>query len=322
MLRVRFWGVRGSVPAPLPAEDISGKIESVLRRAVQEGVKSLDEVTPFLEGLPAAETSTLGGNTACVVVSEDEDAIVLDAGTGLRRYGHYLAAQGQLASDRPIHIILSHYHWDHIMGFCFFAPAFAEGNQIILHSPRAEAREYFKIQHSHPFFPVELEHMGAELKFMPMNAGLTRRVAHFDVLPIPLAHPGGGLGYRVDGRAGCVVYLTDTEMEQHSPEETSTYVDFARGADVAVVDSQYSLFQTIEKLTWGHSSILRFIDMLHDADVKTLVMFHYDPDTSDTDVADLLDRARRYTKKMYPDSPMQIEAAAEGKEIAIGEDAD
>ena len=288
MLRVKFWGVRGSIPAPLSADDIASKIDEALQEAVRRKVHTAAGARRYLKSLSTTQSGTHGGNTSCVTVSEGEEMLILDAGTGLRRLGQEMVAQ-TLPGSRTLRLLLSHFHWDHLMGFAFFAPAFIPGNKIVVYTPKTQAKAYFQIQHGDPFFPVELEHMGAQLSFVAMQAGRKRKVGKFEVRSIPLLHPGGGLGYRIDGESGSVVYLTDTEMELKSPREIRRYANFARDADIAIVDSQYSVLETIEKLRWGHSSIFRFIDVLSDVGIRKLVMFHYDPATSDAEIVKLVD---------------------------------
>lgn len=317
MLKVTFWGVRGSVPAPLSPQQIAAKTAVAVREAIRQKVRTQADLDTYLGSLTKAQGGTYGGNTACVTVQEQNEMLVLDAGTGLRRLGNSMARSSSAARDEPIRMLLSHYHWDHIMGFPFFPPAFVPGNRVVVYSPKGDARKYFRIQHGDPFFPVELEHLGAQLEFITMRPGRTRKIGHFSVRAITLRHPGGALGYRIDGTSGAVVYLSDTEMELKTPAQMARYAKFASGADIAIVDSQYSIYDTIEKKYWGHSSIFRFVDLLHDSGVRRIVMFHYDPETSDGDIADLLDSARTYAARMYPRSKVRIDAAAEDDEIVL-----
>lgn len=319
VLRVKFWGVRGSIPTPLTADDIASKIDDALQEAIRRKVHTAAGAKRYLKSLSTTQSGTHGGNTSCVTVSEGDDMLILDAGTGLRRLGQEMAAdtrqrQGQ---GQTVRLLLSHFHWDHLMGFAFFAPAFIPGNKVHVYTPKTQAKAYFQIQHGDPFFPVELEHMGAQLSFVAMQPGRKRKIGNFEVRAIPLRHPGGGLGYRIEGKSGSVVYLTDTEMELKSPKEIRRYATFVKDADLAIVDSQYSVLETIEKLHWGHSSIFRFIDVFSDVGVRKLVMFHYDPATSDAEIVRLVEDARKYARTVYPDSPVSVEPAVEGQEIQV-----
>jgi len=301
----------------LTADEIASKIDEALEEAVRQKVRTPADGKQFLKSLSTTQSGTYGGNTSCVTISEGDEMLILDAGTGLRRLGQEMLAQGRPRQGQTVRLLLSHFHWDHLMGFAFFAPAFIPGNKITVYTPKSQAKAYFQIQHGDPFFPVELEHMGAQLSFVAMHAGRKRRVGSFEIRAIPLLHPGGGLGYRIDSESGSVVYLTDTEMELKSPRDIQRYAAFAKDADVAIVDSQYSVLETIEKLQWGHSSIFRFIDVFNDLGIRRLVMFHYDPATSDPEIVRLVDDARKYAKTVYPASRTAIEPAIEGQEIRI-----
>lgn len=318
MLKVKFWGVRGSIPAPLSAAQMQGKIEDALLQARPSDLKDRGAVRRFLEQLSAGVKGTYGGNTACVSITEGKHTVVFDAGSGLREFGRELMAKRVMFRGQPLSIFLSHFHWDHILGFPFFAPSFVPGNRITIYSPAFRARRYFKIQHGDPFFPVALEHLGATLGFRTIQEDAQRRVGPFKVRAIGLVHPGGGLGYRLDSPSGSVVYLTDTEIEQATLAQARKYAKFVECADLAIVDTQYSVLETVEKRTWGHSSVFRFIDLFRGAGVKTLAMFHYDPDSSDAAVDDLLDRAREYVGTIRLMSGLSIMAAMEGLEIEVG----
>ena len=316
VLKVKFWGVRGSIPTPLTADDIASKIDGALQEVIRRKVRTAAGAGRYLKSLSKTLSGTYGGNTSCVTVSEGEEVLILDAGTGLRRLGQEMVGRAE-GQGRTFRLLLSHFHWDHLMGFAFFAPAFIPGNRITVYTPKARAKVYFQIQHSDPFFPVELEHMGADVSFVAFQPGRKRKVGHFDVRAVPLSHPGGGLGYRIQGESGSVVYLTDTELELESPRTIKRYAEFAEGADVAIVDSQYGILDTIEKRHWGHSSIFRFIDVLNGVGVRRLVMFHYDPTTSDAEIDTLVEDARKYAETVYPGSSIGVEPAVEGQEIRV-----
>jgi phosphoribosyl 1,2-cyclic phosphodiesterase len=318
VLKVKFWGVRGSVPTPLSTPELEGKIEVALLKAKPLDLKTPAAVRRFVKGLSAAERGTYGGNTACVSVSDGTDTVVLDAGSGLRELGRDLAADRVSFKSRPLHVFISHFHWDHILGFPFFAPSFVPGNQVTIYSPAFRAKKFFKIQHGDPFFPVELEHLGATLRFRTIHAAQRRQIGAFQISAVELAHPGGGLGYRLDSPDGSLVYLTDTEIEQASLAQTRRYLQFVQGADMAIVDAQYSVLETVEKRTWGHSSVFRFIDLFREARLKTLVMFHYDPSNVDAEIDDLQARARRYLRTVHPHPSFDVVAAMEGLELEVG----
>lgn len=263
MMRVRFWGVRGSIAAAGP------------------------------------ETAQVGGNTSCVEVragdGADETLIILDAGTGLRRLGESL--RGPVAA----HLFLSHLHWDHIQGFPFFGPAYAPGNRIRLYAPErcaagGDVRAALDAQMRAPHFPVGLDAMRAELSFGAVAAGAVVRVSDGVAVQAAAAkHPNGCLAYRVDAGGRSVVYATDTEHDA-SGRIDRPLLELARGADVLIYDAQYTSDEYAAKRGWGHSTAEEGARLAEAAGVGQLVLYHHDPTHDDWQVA----RIEAATRGRFP----------------------
>jgi len=253
-MRVRFWGVRGSIASAGP------------------------------------ETAQVGGNTSCVEVrvGADDDGgaetlIILDAGTGLRRLGESLT--GPVAA----HLFLSHLHWDHIQGFPFFGPAYAPGNRLRLYAPErcaaaGDVRAALDAQMRAPHFPVGLDAMRAELSFGAVAAGARLTVGAATVQAAAACHPNGCLAYRVDAGGRSVVYATDTEHDASGRLDRSL-VELARGADVLIYDAQYTVDEYAHKRGWGHSTAEEGARLAEAAGVGQLVLYHHDPTHDDWQIA-------------------------------------
>jgi phosphoribosyl 1,2-cyclic phosphodiesterase len=251
MMRVRFWGVRGSIAAAGP------------------------------------RTAAVGGNTSCVEIASDGGGplIVLDAGTGLRALGEQLVARG-----RPVKVelLLSHLHWDHIQGFPFFAPAYAAGNAIALRAPErcaagGDVRAAFAAQMRAPHFPVSLDAMRAALSFHAVAAGAEFDLGAARVRAAAARHPNGCLAYRVTLGGRSVVYATDTEHDGSGPDVE--LLELSRGADVLIYDAQYTEAEYAQKRGWGHSTAAAGAHLAAAAGVGQLVLFHHDPTHDDAAVA-------------------------------------
>ena len=199
-MRVRFWGVRGSIATPGP------------------------------------ETVRYGGNTPCVTVERGRDLLILDAGTGLRPLGVALQAA---AGGQPLDLkmLITHTHWDHIQGFPFFVPAFVPGNRLEVHGPPSLDKPLEKVlrgQMDPEYFPVALGDMAAEITVQEV------REPHFTVGPfavhaIYVNHPGVTMAYRVTLGSTSVVYATDTEpyrgLLAGADGEDSLATEYAAGRD-------------------------------------------------------------------------------------------
>ncbi len=273
-MRIDFWGVRGSIASPGP------------------------------------ETAQVGGNTSCVEVRCGETRIVLDAGTGLRRLGESL--MGEMAeTKRPLdlHLLLSHFHWDHIQGLPFFVPAYVPTTKLsIWGAPNGimSIGETLAHQMMGPVFPVRLDELSAKLDLHEVRQGQSFEIGDVKVRAAKLNHPGGVQAYRIDHDGHSVVYATDTE---HYACLDPQLVALAKGADVLIYDSQYTEEEYAKKVGWGHSTYVRGCELASAAGVGQYVLFHHDPSRTDAKVAELEGRAQ----ELFPSAL----AAREGLRIEL-----
>lgn len=253
-ISVRFWGVRGSIPTP------------------------------------SREAVGYGGNTPCVEVrvSGVEDLYIWDGGTGLRELGRSLRG-----GQAPIHGYLgfSHFHWDHIQGLPFFEPAYASGNAFTLVGPAQPTAGLIQIvggQMASVYFPVGLEQFGAHLAFQEIGEGTVRLGGvRFDTLSS--LHPGRALIYRLVHEGTRVIYATDNELPAGwrqtggpAAHEVERFIHFFADADLLIHDAQYTPEELAHRRGWGHSAWTDALDLAVAAGVKRLILFHHDPDHSDS----------------------------------------
>jgi phosphoribosyl 1,2-cyclic phosphodiesterase len=244
-MRIRFWGVRGSIPCPGP------------------------------------DTVRYGGNTPCVEIRCGNQVLIFDAGTGIRPLGHTLIDAG-MAADTDI--FFSHCHLDHVIGLPFYAPLFTLGNRVNLWAGHLEEQpgveEAVRKVMSFPLFPIEVETFRAHLEFHDFRTGdsLTPYPG-IVVRTMPLSHPGGATGYRVEYGGRSAAYITDIELGDGPFDEGAMVL--AKNASALIIDSTYTDQEMPAHIGWGHSSwqqVVRFADA---ASVDKLCLFHHDPDHDD-----------------------------------------
>ena len=222
-----------------------------------------------------------------------DEYFVCDMGSGARPFGaHVLARQ----SGRPavVNIFMSHMHWDHIMGFPFFGPAYVPGTRLRIYGCHADLEDALRRQQEPPSFPVEFAQLTATIEFVPLVPGETREVAGVKVTAAPQFHSGDSYGYRFEHDGKSFVYSTDSEHKLEDRRETERFVEFFRGADLVIFDAMYSLAEAISvKADWGHSSNVVGVELCQMAQAKHLVLFHHEPANNDSAIDALLKDARR-----------------------------
>jgi phosphoribosyl 1,2-cyclic phosphodiesterase len=277
--KLSFWGVRGSTPTVDPG------------------------------------TWRYGGNTPCLeLATPDGMQIILDCGTGLRILGSRWSAPSGNGSAET-HILVTHYHWDHIQGIPFFAPLYVEQNKFHFYSFRSKflgrdsLKQVFETQMALPYFPVNMSAMNAKRRFQEVDGGDSFHVGENKVTARWLNHPQGCLGFRVETSAGTVVYATDNEPGD--PALDASLRELAAGADIFINDAQFTPEQlATTKKGWGHSSWKEGVQVARDARATTLVLFHHDPDSTDRMVDNVLRQARDEFDSVF--------SASEGMVITLG----
>jgi len=254
-LQMRFWGVRGSTPAP-------GKDKLVY-----------------------------GGNTPCVEIRDASGQILIfDGGSGIRELGQQLATEFA-GGNFSAHLFLTHFHWDHIQGIPYFKPLFAPTTTLGVHSWTSGevTRRILEDQMRAPYFPVNLADVSARMRFEQMKSDRVK-LGEVSVESFPLNHPQGAYGYRIEAGGKSIVYATD--LEHGDPQLDRVLRDYASGADVLIYDAQYNDEEYATHRGWGHSTWREATQVARDAGVGRLFLIYFDPAHADADVAESERRAR------------------------------
>ena len=316
---VRFWGTRGSIPVALTSADIRRKIEAALSLAIAKGVDSPDKLRSFIDNdLDFSISQTYGGHSPCVEIETGRaEYLVCDMGSGARAFGGRIMS-AQKSGMIVVNVLMSHVHWDHIMGFPFFAPAYVPGTRIRIFGCHDVLENAFRLLQSAPCFPVDFSRLSAEIEFVKLEAGKTTDIAGFRVTPKLQRHTGDSYGYRFERDGKAVVYSTDSEHKLEDPSETEAFVAFFRNADLVIFDAMYSLLDAVSvKEDWGHSSNIVGVELAQLANVKHLCMFHHEPAFNDQRIQSVLDETIRFERLTRGSRPLRVSAAYDGMELDV-----
>lgn len=297
---IKFWGTRGSIPAPLHASALKQKLRQALEGAAGLDLSDSAVLDRYMERLPFTVQQTVGGNTTCMEIRLGDQLLIVDAGSGIRLLGLDLMQQGFSQGHRQAAMLFTHTHWDHIQGFPFFQPAFVPNNHFIFYSPFAELAERLARQQHPDFFPVPVSYMSATLEFRQIEEKQWSRIGQLKVYPLRLSHPGVTYGYRLEDGDTCIVIATDSEYKRAEAASTREYVEFFRDADLLVFDAQYSLTEALDKPDWGHSTAIMGAEFAYRANVKRLALFHHDPTSSDEQIWEAKEQAEAYLLHRQP----------------------
>ncbi|MCX5746945.1 MAG: MBL fold metallo-hydrolase [Proteobacteria bacterium] len=305
-MKVRFWGVRGSIP------------------------------------VPGRATNRYGGNTSCVEVRPRSGSpIIIDAGTGIRRLGKSLMDEAFGEGKGSAAILISHTHWDHVQGLPFFSPLYRAGNQVEIFARQRDLHleAVFSQQHDAPYFPVPLSAMHARTGFHEIIEGSTFQIGDAQVTSARLNHPWIALAYRIEVDGASVVYCADTapftdlllgQEFVHSPTMELTpairaelaamragVVALARNADLLIYDTQFTPAEYTVRPHWGHSRPDDALEIAREAKVKQVALFHHAPMRSDDENDLILAQYRQVVIDAH--DPFTIVSAYEGLEIMLGD---
>ena len=281
-MRVKFWGTRGSI------------------------------------AVPGKNTIIYGGNTTCLDVTlRNGRKVIIDAGTGIRSLGEQLISENDYVD---IHLLITHIHWDHILGFPFFPPIYNPSSVIWVdgHATCMKGLRYaFDNNMGDGFFPIKFDDLKAQIRYIEKVRDHVLEIDGTLIDSIPLQHPQGGLGFRFREGDKTLVFLTDNELRDDAwiGRGPGEYAKFCEDADVLIHDCQYTPQEIEYRQGWGHSDYESLVQMACKANVKRLILFHHDPSRKDSEVTAIEHRCEYLARKL--NSNMIIEAAKEDGVIKI-----
>jgi phosphoribosyl 1,2-cyclic phosphodiesterase len=308
-MKVKFWGVRGSLP------------------------------------VPGRKTERYGGNTSCVEVrSASGTRVVVDAGTGIRKLGKELVAEGE-AGRAEVHLLVSHTHWDHIQGLPYFTPLYQRGSKMTVYARKRDdlhLRAVFASQTNDPYFPVPFHEAEARIGFQELPDSARFEIADVKVACTRLNHPYIATAYRLTADGASVVYVSDTapfsdilfedEFVARPPSPGAELppadrqklarmregvVRLCAGADLVIYDTMFTPEDYQRIPHYGHSRPADAVDVCREAEAQRLALFHHAPERTDTEIDAILADTRAVASRAGS-GKLEVMAAYEGLDLELG----
>lgn len=295
-MKVKFWGVRGSLPtAPSPLQRIEN-VEEILHSFFASGKNSSAQINDFILQSDITDLGGYGTATTSVEVKSSSGAsLIIDGGTGIRRISDHMMKTNTLTSRSPIHILMTHFHWDHILGLNFFVPLFMKGTRIHFYGVQDDLESAIKAIFKKPYFPVEFKELQSEIHFYKLEPRKKIQIEDFEVTPYLLDHPDPCWGYKISHGGMTYAHCVDTEGVRHDRDALGPDLPLYQGIDMMYFDAQYTLPELAEKQNWGHSASQIGLEIALREGIKNVIFGHHDPGAGSKQIAKL----RHETAEFY-----------------------
>ena len=295
-------------------------------------------------------TVEFGGNTNCFYIEAGPHKSILDCGSGVAVLGDHLMKEWLAGHQKPMSFIvgLSHYHWDHIQGLPFCVPFFI-GNTFDIHGfrpsghenqnmPRTAVETMLAHQQSNPHFPIAHESLPSSRRYISHDRQFSEVIYYnwdehvgsvmdnasfklgdpslLRITTIPLNHPNGAIGYRLDYGGHSVAYCCDSEPFRY-PNARITSI--CKDVDLLIMDGAYTEEQLTGNMqTFGHGSPESCVDQALECGAKHLLITHHEPKHDDKKLRHMQAEARLYASKKERKIDLGVAFAREGEEILVG----
>jgi phosphoribosyl 1,2-cyclic phosphodiesterase len=293
---IKFWGTRGSTPRAFTHEDILGLFKRLKSTTARGGKTTLDEVLTAYAEKNLKVPLGFGGDTTCVEIGSGNQFLYVDMGSGIRQAGTEAISKG----IKDFHLLVTHMHWDHVLGLPFFRPIFTKGCNLHIYHVHKDSPEFIKVNFNGINFPVTWKDLGSKISFHRIDPYTPTTIAGMTVEPFSLDHPGEAFGYRIEGDGQSVVIGFDSEYTRTSKEALGQDLKYYQNLHTLIFDGQYTHEELEHRKGWGHSTPSTGCELALREGIKRVVFTHHDPWSDFVKLTTMWDDARKHLSSLLP----------------------
>jgi phosphoribosyl 1,2-cyclic phosphodiesterase len=280
-------------------------------RPVRQILKVLPPRKAFVDGLPDHLKSCYGGNSSCVHLQVGAHHVIFDGGSGLRVLGNHLLKGVWKREGRGPSVFVA-YPLGPYLGIPLFVPFYREGNKVNIYGSHPHLKERLIGQQHFDYFSVPFDAYLADIYIVSLEKQKELVLGDVRITWHEMNHPGQCFSYQVEYKGKSVIYATDSEYKDLEDENLKPTIEFFKGADLLIFDSQYTFIEGVEKEDWGHSSTFIGVDNALEVKVKKIAFYHHEPTYSDFKLAHIFEQTKKYLKAIGPGSNLQMILSSEG----------
>jgi len=302
-MHVKLWGTRGSLPTPQSPSYLETRIKKILQGFFASGYRQISEIDQYIASLPVHQLGGYGGETVCCEITTPQQHLIIDGGSGMRSLGYNLAKGNCGQGKGELHILFTHFHWDHLSGLPFFLPLFIPGNIVHVYAVQTDLPDVFRTLFKPPYFPVPLERVDATIKYHRLSPRQPTQFNDMVVTPYQLDHPDPCWGYRIEAGGKVLAYCVDSEIQRVTRADLGADLPLYQNVDLMIIDAQYTLLESTEKVNWGHGAAPDGLEIAMREGIKRVWFVHHDPAASDEKIAEAEAEARGFYEKQLAMRP-------------------
>lgn len=305
------------MPSSLSPSEWYKHVEELMNQFFNQGFQKQADIERFLQSQSLSTVGGFGTATSCVEVKDQNRSLILDGGSGLRNLSDALAKQNQFDPPNEYHFLMTHFHFDHILGLPFFSPHFSKGKKINYYIVQDEGERVIREMFKKPIFPVGFEHLEAQVVFHKLQPYKKIQINGFDVTPYLMDHPDPCYGFRIEREGKVYAHAVDNEAIRTTRAQLGEDGGLFEKANLMFFDAQYDESDMATKKGWGHGTCDRGFEVARHFGVKQILFAHHDPSFSIEDIDLQKKKAEISFKKNFSDVKVRWDFAVEGQEVEL-----